>query len=298
MNAKFAILLAAKNGEEWISEQIASILAQKDIDLHIYINIDKSDDNTEKIIAEATKFQKNITVLNERKSFGSAAKSFYHLLENIPIHQYDYLCFSDQDDIWSESKLITAYKKIRDGNYLGYSSNVTAFWENGRKVSIKKSQPQQKWDYLFESAGPGCTYVISKFLAESFLELFKNYRSEILSIDVHDWTIYAFSRSRNFRWLIDENDSFVLYRQHEYNALGANLGIKAAKKRLRQIKEGTYSKKVLKLVALFQPNLIPIIKHDDGVRIKKSFILKNFLKLRRRRKDQVLMVVFSIANIL
>lgn len=298
MSAKFAILLAAKNGEKWISEQISSIISQEGIDLHIYINIDRSDDNTERIVSEIQKSQKNITIFNEKKSFGSAAKSFYYLLENIPIHQYDYFCFSDQDDIWSEKKLITAHEKIKDGGYFGYSSDVTAFWEDGRRVAIKKSQPQRKWDYLFESAGPGCTYVISKFLVERFLEFFKIYRNEILSIDIHDWTIYAFSRSKNLEWFIDKNDSFVHYRQHESNALGANLGIKAASKRIKQIREGIYSKKVLETATLFQPDLIPSMSGNEGTKIRKSFILKNFSRLRRQKKDQILMVLFSIINIL
>lgn len=294
MKAKFAVLLAAKNGERWIYDQIYSILNQKDIELHLYINIDNSEDNTEKIIRDIKSTRDNITFFSENKTFGSAAKSFYYLLEKIPLRQYDYLCFSDQDDIWHEAKLITAYNKIKDGNYLGYSSSVTAFWENGKKIIINKSQPQKKWDYLFESAGPGCTYVMSNALVLQFLEFLNTYRTEILDIDIHDWTIYAFSRARGLNWLIDENNSLVAYRQHSNNTLGANLGVKAATKRIEQIRKGIYSRKVLRITAITQPELVPEMINTKKNKLKKIFIMKNFYNLRRRKKDSFLIMLFSI----
>ena len=298
MKAKFAVLLAAKNGERWIYDQIHSILNQKDIELHLYINIDDSEDNTEKIIRDIKSTRDNITFFSENKTFGSAAKSFYYLLEKIPLRQYDYLCFSDQDDIWHEAKLITAYNKIKDGNYLGYSSSVTAFWEDGKKIIINKSQPQKKWDYLFESAGPGCTYVMSNALVSQFLEFLNTYRTEILDIDIHDWTIYAFSRARGLNWLIDENNSLVAYRQHSNNTLGANLGVRAATKRIEQIRKGIYSRKVLRITAITQPELVPEMINTKKNRLKKFFIMKNFYNLRRRKKDSFLIMLFSIMNIL
>lgn len=298
MKAKFAVLLAAKNGERWIFDQIYSILNQKDIELHLYVNIDDSQDNTEKIIRDIKSSKDNITFFSENKTFGSAAKSFYYLLEKIPPCQYDYLCFSDQDDIWHEAKLITAYNKIKDGNYLGYSSSVTAFWEDGKKIIINKSQPQKKWDYLFESAGPGCTYVMSNTLVSQFLEFLNTYRTEILDIDIHDWTIYAFSRARGLNWLIDENNSLVAYRQHSNNTLGANLGVKAATKRIEQIRKGIYSRKVLRITAITQPELVPEMINTKKNKLKKIFIMKNFYNLRRRKKDSFLIMLFSIMNIL
>ena len=45
-----AILLAAYNGEKWILDQLNSILFQNNINIHIFISIDLSDDNTLNII--------------------------------------------------------------------------------------------------------------------------------------------------------------------------------------------------------------------------------------------------------
>lgn len=42
MKPKVLVLLAVYNGEKWLAEQLTSIIAQKNIELDIIINIDKS----------------------------------------------------------------------------------------------------------------------------------------------------------------------------------------------------------------------------------------------------------------
>jgi len=75
-----------------------------------------------------------------------------------------------------------------------YSSDVTAFWEDGREEVIVKSQPQTKYDYLFEAAGPGCTYVLTAFSLSQFKQfLLDNPKAD--DFKLHDWPIYAFYRT-------------------------------------------------------------------------------------------------------
>ena len=45
-NPSVAVLLAAFNGIKWIEEQVKSIFNQKDINIHIYISVDLSNDGT------------------------------------------------------------------------------------------------------------------------------------------------------------------------------------------------------------------------------------------------------------
>ena len=47
----------------------------------------------------------------------------------------DDIALADQDDIWKEDKLEKAIQKLEQG-FDGYSSNVQAFWEDGRKKTI------------------------------------------------------------------------------------------------------------------------------------------------------------------
>ena len=62
-NISCAVLLAAYNGENWIEEQIVSILKQKNIDVHIYVSLDISDDTTIEIIKKIIDKDKRVTLL-------------------------------------------------------------------------------------------------------------------------------------------------------------------------------------------------------------------------------------------
>ena len=155
-----AVLLSAFNGIRWIESQIKTILAQKNVSIEIFISIDISIDKTYELCCLLSKKNKNITLLPYGKRFGGAAKNFYRLIRDVDISKFDYIALSDQDDIWDKNKMYQASRIIEKNNLGGYSSDITAFWANGRKKIEKKSFPQKKYDYYFESAGPGCTYVL------------------------------------------------------------------------------------------------------------------------------------------
>src|SRR6218665_2188139 len=211
---KVAILLAAYNGEKYIQEQIESILAQENISAHIFISIDQSNDQTLNILNSWE--NSNITVLPYGHRYGNAARNFYRLILDVDFSNFDLIGFADQDDRWKKDKLSRAIDRIEKTNSDAYSSNVTAFWEDGRFKEIIKSQPQKKWDHFFEAAGPGCTYLFPVGSFKKFKEFYKQNQQEISAITHHDWFIYAWYRASGLTWLIDENSS-MFYRQHGNN---------------------------------------------------------------------------------
>ena len=99
------VILAAYNGSQYIDEQIASILAQQDVDVELYISIDLSSDNTLAICRNYQKIHPNIFLLPYGKHFGSAAKNFFELIREVPVSDSDFFALSDQDDIWLPKKL-------------------------------------------------------------------------------------------------------------------------------------------------------------------------------------------------
>ena len=111
---------------------------------------------------------------------------------------------------------------------------MKAFGKNGKEKLINKAQKQNKFDYLFEAAGPGCTYVLTQRLAKSFQSFLKANLREINKIALHDWLIYAFSRSSGYKWHIDKVPK-MRYRQHQENQVGVNRGLKAMLKRIRLV---------------------------------------------------------------
>ena len=231
---KIAVLLAAYNGERWIQEQIQSIINQKNVSVHLFISLDSSTDASLSILQNIVSTHDNISLLPYGEKFGAAAPNFFHLIEDVCCDEFDYVALSDQDDIWLEAKLFSGILKIEENKAAGYSSNVTAFWANGKQKNVKKASHQKKYDFLFEGPGPGCSFIMTRQFFNEFKTQLINKKSIAKKIDWHDWLIYAYARSKQYNWYIDK-DSYMLYRQHENNQLGANSGLKQFTKRVHDI---------------------------------------------------------------
>lgn len=284
---KTTVLLAAYNGEKWIEQQIETILNQKDVDLHLYVSVDLSTDNTHKIVCQLSQKHPEITILPYGQRFGSAAPNFYHLLLTVPLENYEYIALSDQDDIWLDGKLARAISVLETQNASGYSSNVTAFWENGRKKTIKKAYQQTKYDYLFESPGPGCTFVLKRQFVLSIREYLKLY-SWINELDWHDWIIYAYARKNAYKWIID-TFSYIIYRQHRNNQLGANADMRAFLNRVKNIYSGygiNQSVKIIKFLKLENNLFVTTWLKNNKIHYLPLAIQSN--QCRRRKIDKII----------
>ena len=281
-----AVLLAAYNGMEWIEEQVSSILSQKSISIEIFISVDLSNDKTHEWCQGLAGKNAHVKVLPYGEKFGGAAKNFFRLIRDVDFSCFDYVALSDQDDIWDGSKLHHAIRTIEQDSLDGYSSDVIAFWSNGREKLVKKSFPQKKFDYFFEAAGPGCTYVLKQQPTQKFKKfLIKNWEN-INCIESHDWLIYAFFRSRSMSWCID-SEPLMLYRQHESNQVGSNFGFLAYLKRIKMVKSGWYRSEVRKISEIISIN-------DDAFNLDIWFLIKNFYQLRRQNRDTFILLLMIL----
>jgi len=236
-NIRIAICLAAYNGMQWLPEQLASILAQRDVNVTVYVSVDCSTDDTEAWINAAAQRDARIVVLPHGMRFGGAARNFFRLLQDVDFADFNYVGLADQDDVWHPDKLARAVAELRRSGAAGYSSNVLAFWSSGREMLIDKSQPQKERDFLFEAAGPGCTYVMRTDLIHALKKSMIPCWDALQSVDAHDWFIYAYARANGLRWVIDSRPG-MRYRQHTENLVGANVGARAFLVRVRRILSG------------------------------------------------------------
>lgn len=281
-----AVLLAAYNGCHWLPEQLNSILEQERVQVTVFVSIDTSNDGTEAMVAEWAGRDSRLVLLPSGERFGGAAKNFYHLLRTVDFSAFDCVSLADQDDIWLSDKLACAHAKLRDEGFAAYSGNVTAFWANGHQVLLDKAQPQRQYDFLFEAAGPGCSYVLSVDAALIFKAFLLDNWAAASEVALHDWLIYAWFRARGLAWFIDPRPK-VLYRQHASNQVGANSGFKAFAARLRLLRQGWYRAQITQIVALLR-NLLPSVQKSiaaDGS-LSRLFLLSNFDQLRRRPRDR------------
>lgn len=283
----FCVLLAAYNGEQFIEEQLNSILAQSKVTLDIYINLDRSTDNTLDIINYLKSKNRNIYLFNSGRVFGSASKNFFYLIENVNFDDYDFISFSDQDDIWLEDKLYEAKKLINEKNLDGYAANTTLFKKNSKKL-IKKNYLSTEYDFLFEGGGPGHTIVITKKNMLLITKKLKTQKKKFDIINYYDWFIYFFIRAKKGKWFIDEK-SYTLYRQHDHNEIGSNTGLHGFLKRLNVLFKNNLfeeSKNYAEICGIFDLEKFKIIYKKNF----KSFLFvtSNFYRFRRKNFDKLI----------
>lgn len=290
------ILLAAYNGELALIQQLETTQYQDDVIVDVVISVDLSSDSTLAICTSYADKYPNISLLPYGERFGGAGKNFYRLLKDTDLTRYDYIAFSDQDDIWPGSKLAKAIEMLQ--HYDCYSANVTAFWEDGREVLIDKAQPQREWDFLFEAAGPGCTYVFKREVAIQFKSwLLESYDKIGEDISLHDWLLYAFARSHGYRWFIDP-ESMMYYRQHANNQVGTNNSFAAANRRLKLIKSKWYRNQSTKIAEHLELQHLPVFKYglSKGY-LGNLYLLLHINKLRRRLRDRVALSFVLLFNL-
>ncbi len=283
------VILATHNGEKWLQEQLSTIYGQTGVSVRVVANDDCSTDGTRSVLQRWANSCGLEQLPNSGGRLGGANKNFLCLIRDVDIGGADYVALADQDDLWHSDKLARAVDCMRSTGAHGYSSNVKAFWPDGRTQIIKKSQSQKEWDHLFSSPGPGCTFVLQR---SAYLDLkswvCQNF-AQLSSLWVHDWIIYAYVRGSGRKWLIDDRVS-LLYRQHGGNDIGANSGLVALGKRLAHIRGGLYRHNVRSISRLVgsPPRLVQAL--DRLAVSDRLWLLFRVWRLRRSLREAVAMV--------
>ena len=206
---------------------------------------------------------------------------------DVDFGEYDYVALSDQDDIWLEDKLISGVLNLENTNYCCYSCEVMSFWPDGRMKKGHKATQQKKYDYLFEGPGAGCTFVIKKKIAQEIQGYFRFNKLQLSGLDWHDWLIYAYARSKGYKWFIDPTPH-MMYRQHGNNVLGANSGFKQVVKRFKKVEDGyAINQSVRTIRFLNLENNTFVKKWFDGKTVSYIELSKHARQCRRRINNQI-----------
>jgi len=290
-----AVCLAAFNGTRWLTEQLNSILEQTGVFVTVFVSVDRSLDGTEEWINRRAAGDGRIVVLQRGEHFGGVARNFFRLLRDVDFSGFDYVSFADQDDIWLTNKLARAHDVLLSTRADAYSSNVVAFWSSGRRALIKKSQRQVRWDFLFEAAGPGCTYVMKKELTCVIQDVVRSRWDEVQEVGLHDWFAYAFARANGYKWVIDDVPG-MLYRQHENNQVGVNAGWRAFVHRADKVLSGwglAQSALIARLVGLNDDPFV--VRWVNGSRLGLLFLALHAGQCRRRVRDKFIFALSCVA---
>ena len=215
---KIVVLMSTYNGELYLREQIDSILSQKDIELYLKVRDDGSTDSTVEILNEYAQKGKLTFSMGENCGVGNSFMKLLYETEG----QFDLYAFSDQDDIWLPNKLICAAKKLQEqkGPVL-YASNQRLVDGNGKYLGLRYMTPPS-CDYhqiLCANQLSGCTMVFNRELFLLLKDKKRRPTQELLRNRIHDvWVAMVASISGSIFW---DEESYILYRQHEKNVVGA-----------------------------------------------------------------------------
>jgi len=220
-STKVQILLATYNGEKFLREQLDSILNQEYKLWELLIHDDGSKDNTMLILKEyQNNYPQQIRLLIDQKTFSSASKNFFHLIQNRS-READLYCLCDQDDIWHKSKLRLIIEKYNTQDYerpilihsdLSLIDSKGKLLESSHNKLIKyQKNIITKKTSLYYNPVPGCAMSINSALAD------KIYYCQ--SMVMHDWWILLCAVHANAT-IFYIKLPLVNYRQHSENVLG------------------------------------------------------------------------------
>lgn len=216
---EIAIILPTYNGENFVGEQIDSIIGQTYTNWNLYVRDDGSTDNTVKIIKDYEKKDSRIHLMETGKNLG-VKKGIFHMLEHI---QASYYMTCDQDDFWLPNKVENTYNLMKEKEN---EKNIPLLVHTDLKVvdeNLNVIHPSmfafqklsKKVDSFFQLAIQnnitGCTVMINEKLKNILV-----YDSHML---MHDHWMGLVAAAFGKIYFLDE--ATILYRQHGNNSVGA-----------------------------------------------------------------------------
>lgn len=283
---RVCVLLATHNGGAWLQEQLESVLAQEGVQVRVVASDDMSSDSTVSTLARWADRGLLMMLPPVTARMGNANRNFLRLIRDTPIGDSELFALSDQDDIWSPDKLQRAAAAISTQSFDAYSSNVVAFWPDGRSVLLNKAQPQRRYDHVFESSGPGCTFVFPRHRFVELQQWVQARHDELAALKVHDWLIYAYARERGWQWHIDPRPG-LRYRQHTNNEAGANHGWNAFRARMHRIRSGLFRNEALTIADAIGADNEVVARLRRYAWRDRLWLALHTADLRRRRRDQL-----------
>jgi glycosyltransferase involved in cell wall biosynthesis len=236
------VLLATYNGERFLREQIDSILSQDYRNLRVLARDDGSNDGTTAILKEyEQRFPDRFRTMPPGAPTGSAKDNFLLLMK---ASASDYVCFSDQDDLWlpgKVSKTMQAMSALEsrhgtDTPLLVFTDLQVvddalkplheSFW---RQAGIVPEHINRLAAVLVHNPVTGCTMLINRPLLDMSVEM----PGEAV---MHDSWIALLASAFGASKAVAAKT--VLYRQHDRNVIGVDAHRRSWREQVERFFEG------------------------------------------------------------
>jgi hypothetical protein len=220
------VLLATYNGERFVREQIESILAQTHTNFKILASDDGSKDRTATILKElSTEAPQHVFTLPDNTPTGHPKRNFLRLMK---ASSADYLCFSDQDDVWLPEKIsltIQAMKGLEERHGVATPALVftdlcvvddqlrtlnASYW---KRAEVHPENIHRLPRLLGENVVTGCTVMMNRSLRDLAIQMPEE-------AEMHDWWVALLAATFGVAAIVPQ--ATVLYRQHASNVVGSS----------------------------------------------------------------------------
>lgn len=212
----YDIIVATYNGENYLQQQLMSLLNQTVPPEHIFIRDDLSNDKTIAIIEEfAENAHVPVVFIRPDRNIGYI-KNFEVLSKETLA---DIVFFCDQDDIWLSNKAELIIQKFIN------NPDHKMIFSDAYLVDEKLNMISTLWSSIgFKHKNEGCN--LSRVISDNFvtgatIAIERNYLLSLLPFPdgiIHDYWLAVNSIVDNNISFIDEK--LILYRQHQFNQIG------------------------------------------------------------------------------
>ncbi|MQP60530.1 glycosyltransferase [Streptococcus mitis] len=240
-------MMATYNGEEFLREQLDSILCQTVSTWKLLIRDDNSSDQTRAIIKEYEEKDSRIKLIKNTSQHHGAYYNFFGLLNDVRQNEnpFDFYMFADQDDIWDVNKLECLisyyYEKVKTEEPVLIYADMRIIDANGKMIANSMDQLM----------GIRYTNPISAFMSHKVYgcnTLFNRELFEILPLLPYDAPELAFLSHDNFTTktaalkgqVYFYNEPTMGYRRYGHNVTNKheyNFAFKRILKRISKIDE-------------------------------------------------------------
>lgn len=226
-NNMVAVVLATYNGEQFLTEQLESIVNQSYKDWHIVASDDGSNDKTLELLAEFSTSHPGMMTVVSHKGHGGACENFLDALNDaLSMTDASYLAFCDQDDFWERDKLEASMTVLQDLEGINREPSLVFCDAAVTDARLNVTAPsffdftgvnpsRTKLNHLLvQNPISGAAMLFNRSLAEIVAQ--SHYGSQIW---MHDQWVGLIAAC--FGKIASVNMPLYKYRQHDDNAMGA-----------------------------------------------------------------------------
>lgn len=233
-----AILLSTYNGEDFLSEQLDSLIQQTHTNWSVYASDDGSSDETVRILQsyrERIGTDRMYVLKGPQQGF---AANFLSLLRREEI-QASYFAFCDQDDVWMPQRLEAGVRWMEElpvERPMLYCSSTSLIDAQGTCIGASPlfGKPPCFKNALVQSIAGGNTMLLN----EAARDLLKQTLIDTPIIS-HDWWAYILVSGCG-GVVAYSKEPTVHYRQHGKNIIGSNSEQQGRLLRFRKMLHGTF----------------------------------------------------------